>query len=279
MNELSLNLAKAGIVIVFLLALDFVLEMILIRNIKERRKSLKLRVLLRYVLVFTFFFSMAKIWVEGFGYLLTFIGFIAAALTITQKEYLMNFFGWLIIMWRDLFAEGDYIEVGRYCGFVKAIGPLYFTLEETSDIWGDKTGRTIKVPNSVTAANPVINFFTEYSFIESKAYFIFTVDSSVEKIRELMLALEGEIDSLLSSLYGNWTSKQQKQHNQISQFTNYKPQCILRVQQNREKPIGLQLQVRYLSLKQDRKNIEDNVFSIVMKTVNDNGDLALSTEI
>lgn len=277
MNELSINLAKAGVLVVFLLALDFVVEMILIRNIKDRRKSLKLRVLLRYVLVFIFFFSMAKIWVEGFGYFLTFIGFIAAALTITQKEYLMNFVGWLIIMWRDLFTEGDYIEIGRYCGFVKSIGPLYFSLEEVSDIWGDKTGRTIKIPNSLTANNPVINFSTEASFIESKANFIFSVDSSVEKIRALMIDLENEMERLLSSLYGNWTSKQQKQHNHLSQYAYHKPQFILRVYQ--DKPIGLQLRVRYLSLKSDRKNIEDNIFAVVMKAVSENEDLALSTTI
>lgn len=277
MNELSLNLAKAGIVIVFLLALDFFVEVMLIRNIKERKRSLKLRVLLRYVLVVTFFFSMAKIWVEGFGYLLTFIGFIAAALTITQKEYLMNFVGWLIIMWRDLFAEGDYIEVGRYFGFVKTIGPLYFSLEETSDFGGDKTGRIIKVPNSLVATNPVFNFSTDKSFMESKVHFIFSVDSSVEKLRELMVVLEKEIDTLLSSLYGNWTSKQQKELNHLSAFCYHKPQCILRVYQ--DKPIGLQLRVRYLSLRQDRRIIEDNIFALVMAAVNEHEDLEISTTI
>jgi small-conductance mechanosensitive channel len=277
MTELPLNLVKAGSVVIFLLALDFVVEMMLSRNIKDRRKSLKLRVFLRYVLVFIFFFSMAKIWVEGFGYFLTFIGFIAAALTITQKEYIMNFVGWLIIMWRDLFTEGDYIEVGRYCGFVKSIGPLYFSLEEVSDIWGDKTGRTIKIPNSLIATNPVINFSTEASFIESKAHFVFSVDSSVDKIRALIVSLENEMERLLSSLYGNWTSKQQKQHNRLSQFSYHKPQFILRVYQ--DKPIGLQLKIRYLSLKHDRKNIEDNIFTLVMKAVNENEDLELSTEI
>ena len=58
MTELSMNLVKAFIVIVFLLALDFVVEMILINNIQDRKKSLKIRVILRYVFVFVFVFSM-----------------------------------------------------------------------------------------------------------------------------------------------------------------------------------------------------------------------------
>lgn len=276
MTELSLNIAKAGMVIAFLLALDFVLEMILIKNIKDRKKSLKLRVLLRYIFTFVFLFSMAKIWVEGFGYLLTFVGIIAAAFTITQKEYLMNLVGWLIIMWRDLFSEGDYIEIGKHCGYVTTIGPLYFCLDEVSYLWGDKTGRIIKIPNSLTANHPVVNFSTESAFIEGKVQVIFTVDSSVEKIKKLCHELEKEIERILSSLYGNWTSKQQKQFNKLSNFSFHKPQSILRIYQ--EKPIGIQLQLRYLSLRQDQKTIEDNIFVIIMDAVKKDEHLEISTK-
>lgn len=277
MTELSLNIAKAGMVIAFLLALDFALEMLLIQKIKDRKKSLKLRVLLRYILVFVFLFSMAKIWVEGFGYLLTFTGIIAAALTITQKEYLMSLVGWLIIMWRDLFAEGDYIEIGKHCGYVNCIGPLYFSLDEVSYLWGDKTGRIIKIPNSLTAIQPVVNFSTESAFIEGKVQVIFSVDSSVEKIKNLCASLEKEIERMLSSLYGNWTSKQQKQFNKLSNFSFHKPQSILRIHQ--EKPVGIQLQLRYLSLRQDQKIIEDNIFAIIMETVQKDEHLEISTKI
>lgn len=277
MTELSLNIMKAGMVIAFLLALDFALEMLLIQKIKDRKKSLKLRVLLRYIFVFVFLFSMAKIWVEGFGYLLTFVGIIAAAFTITQKEYLMNLVGWLIIMWRDLFSEGDYIEIEKYCGYVNCIGPLYFSLDAVSNLWGDKTGHIIKIPNSLTAIHPVVNFSTESAFIEGKVQVIFSIDSSVEKIKKLCVELEKEIERILSSLYGNWTSKQQKQFNKLSNFSFHKPQSILRIYQ--EKPVGIQLQLRYLSLRRDQKIIEDNVFAIVMETVEKEDHLEISAKI
>lgn len=275
-DGLSLNLASAGALIFFLLLLDFVLEVILIRRIQDKKKSLKLRVLLRYVLVFVFMFSMAKIWVEGFGYLLTFIGIISAAFTITQKEYLMNLVGWLIIMWRDLFAEGDLIEVGRYTGYVKSIGPFYFSLDAVHDGWGDKTGKVVKIPNSVMATTPVINFSTESGFTEGSVQVIFSVESSLEAIRHLITSLEKEIEQLLSSLYGNWTSQQQKQINKLSSFSFHRPQFMLRIYQ--EKPIGIQLKIRYLSLRQDQRIIEDNIFSIVMEAVRSDDKIELSTK-
>jgi len=275
MTELYLNLFKTLSAVVFLLLIDFVAEFLLIRNIKDKKKNFKIRVSLRYVLFFCFLFFMAKIWVEGFGYLLTFVGFISAALTITQKEYLMNFIGWLIIMWRSLFTEGDYIEIGTYSGYVKHIGPLYFSLEEASElIWGDKTGRTIKIPNSLVANNPIVNFSLERAFIEGKCFFTFTFASSLEKIQDLIEEIDRETDKLLTHLHNDWSRKQQQEFEHLKRNGQHKVHFLLRVQQDR--PLGLQLKVRYLSLRKDQKTIEDKISSIVMMCVNSQSEIALS---
>jgi small-conductance mechanosensitive channel len=275
MTELYLNLFKTLSAVVFLLLIDFVAEFLLIRNIKDKKKNFKIRVSLRYVLFFCFLFFMAKIWVEGFGYLLTFVGVISAALTITQKEYLMNFIGWLIIMWRSLFTEGDYIEIGKYSGYVKHIGPLYFSLEEASElIWGDKTGRTIKIPNSLVANNPIVNFSLERAFIEGKCFFTFTFASSLEKIQELIEEIDREIDKLLIHLHHDWSRKQQNEFDYLKKNGQHKAHFLLRVQQDR--PLGIQLKVRYLSLRRDQKAIEDKISSIVMMCVNSQSEIDLS---
>lgn len=275
MSELSISLFKTISTVVCLLVIDFIVEFILARNIKDKKKNLKSRVLLRYGLFFCFLFFMAKIWVEGFGYLLTFIGVISAALTITQKEYLMNFIGWLIIMWRSLFTEGDYIEIGKYCGYVKYIGPLYFSLEEASElIWGDKTGRTIKIPNSLVSNNPIVNFSLERAFIEGKSCFTFTFGSSLEKIQELIEEIDREIDRLLNHLRSDWSKKQQHEFEHLKSDGQHKPHFLLRVQQDR--PLGLQLKVRYLSLRKDQKAIEDKISSVVMMFVDSQSEIALS---
>lgn len=275
MNELYLNLIKTLSAVVFLLLIDFVVEFLLIRNMKDKKKNFKIRVSIRYVLFFCFLFFMAKIWVEGFGYLLTFVGVISAALTITQKEYLMNFIGWLIIMWRSLFSEGDYIEIGKYSGYVKHIGPLYFSLEEASElIWGDKTGRTIKIPNSLVANNPIVNFTLDRAFIEGKCFFTFTFASALDKVQDLIEEIDRETDKLLNHLHHDWSKKQQQEFEHLKRQGQHKVHFLLRVQQDR--PLGIQLKVRYLSLRKDQKSIEDKISSIVINSVNSQPDLALS---
>lgn len=267
MSEVYLNFLKAGIAVVFLLIVDFIIEFLLIRKIKNKKKSVKLRVSLRYILFFCLLFFMAKIFVEGFGYLLTVVGVIAAALTITQKEYLMNFVGWLIIMWRDLFVEGDYIEVGKYKGYVAHIRPLYFSLEEASDVaWGDKTGRTVKVPNSMIGTNPIINFTVDKAFVEGRISFVFTFSSSLEKIQSLIPSLEKAIEKSLSAHHVQWSQEDPVEEKLLKKNAMHKPQIILRVCQ--DNPSGVQLKIRYLSLKQDQKMIEDKVFATVMEAVN-----------
>ncbi|MBN9288958.1 MAG: hypothetical protein BGO43_08275 [Gammaproteobacteria bacterium 39-13] len=275
MNEVYLNLLKAGMTIIFVVMIDVIFEFLIKRKIKDKKKSFKWRVATRYVLFFCLLFFMAKIWVEGFGYLLTVIGVVSAALTITQKEYLMNFFGWLIIMWRDLFVEGDYIEVGKYIGYVKKIGPLYFSMEEGSEVcWGDKTGRIVKVPNSLIATNPVVNFSVDKTFFEGKILLTFSFKSPIEKLQALISTLENEIDVLLHQQQAHWSQRQQKEFNNLKKHSLYKPKFSLRV--NQDRPLGIQLRIKYLALKQDQKLIEDAVFNRVMSTLQADPELELS---
>lgn len=276
MNEVYLNLLKAGMTIIFVVLIDVIFEFLIKREIKDKKKSIKWRVATRYVLFFCLLFFMAKIWVEGFGYLLTVIGVISAALTITQKEYLMNFFGWLIIMWRDLFVEGDYVEVGKYIGYIKKIGPLYFSMEEGSDlIWGDKTGRLIKIPNSLIATNPVVNFSVDKTFFEGRMLFTFSFKSPIEKINALLPKIEMEIEMLFNQRQSHWTPRQQREFNHLKKQLLEKPKFSLKI--NQDRPFGIQLRIKYLSLKQDQKMIEDAIFNLIMSETNADPELEMST--
>ena len=77
-------------------------------DVKEKKRR---RVRLLYVMAIFFIFILAQIWVEGFTQLLAILGLVSAALVITNKEIIMNFSGWLIIIWRGLFTEDDLIEI------------------------------------------------------------------------------------------------------------------------------------------------------------------------
>jgi small-conductance mechanosensitive channel len=187
----------------------------------------------------------------------------------------MNFFGWLIIMWRDLFVEGDYIEVGKYRGYVLDMGPLYFTMEEASEVvWGDKTGRVVKVPNSLIANNPIVNFSNDRSFVEGRVPFIFTFKSPVEKIQKIVPLIEVAIENELKSLHEQWSKRHQKEYAVLQLNMTNKPQFVIRVFQ--DKPSGVQLVVKYMSLKRDQRQIDEKIVRIVVEAVQADADMGLS---
>ena len=58
----------------------------------------------------------------------------------------MNFVGWIIINWSNLFSEGDYIQVQNYHRYVTEIKLFYFRMHETIE-YGDKriNWKTLKI--------------------------------------------------------------------------------------------------------------------------------------
>ena len=275
MSDFDFSIIKALVAVLFVVLIDIIFEIILKHKIKEKRKSIKARVRLRYVLAFCLLFFLAKIWVDGFGYLLTIVGFIAAALTITQKEYLMNIFGWLIIMWRDLFVEGEYIEIGKYSGFVRHIGPLYFMLDEASEIDNsDRTGKIIRIPNSFVAVNAIYSYSTEKILVEGKVVVTFTYGSSLTKLRSLMNKISKEVDALLAKKYETATQKEKNYLKRIQEDDSLKIKSFLKF--NQDKPLGIQLRIRYYALRKDLKEIENKVMETILHAAGKDDELELS---
>lgn len=120
----------------------------------RERKRIKYRII--YIAILIFLLVLIRIWIEGFTHLFTMLSLIAAGLVVTNKENIMNISGWLIINWRDVFAEGDFIQIQQYTGYVDTIKLLSFKLFETNALDDPiATGKTIKIPNGLVITNPV----------------------------------------------------------------------------------------------------------------------------
>ncbi|MDF2529680.1 MAG: hypothetical protein K0Q57_560, partial [Gammaproteobacteria bacterium] len=104
-----------------------------------------------YVVIFASIYFIGRVWIDDPQHIITFLGIIAAALTLTQKETLMNLVGWALIYGRDLFTTGNRVQIMNYYGDVTAMGLFYFNLLECNpDFSGDQTtGRIIRVPNGL----------------------------------------------------------------------------------------------------------------------------------
>lgn len=266
----AINFAKTLIELAVLVSIWFVIDTILKRRVKHNRLLLKYQVRSRSIFIFIFILITAKVWNYDFSYLVAVFGIISAALTITQKENLMNIIGFLIIQWRDLFSEEDYIEIGHYSGYVSHIGLLYFTLDEASKAMKhERTGRKIKAPNMMVSIHPIINFSTDLALLEINQSFIFTFDSPYEEIKPIFEQIYQELIDFYRKSYGYWSIGQRDKYYE-------KTNILYRVKQHR--PAGIEALVRFYCLKANQTEIELKLNQIVIEACNQNRNITLSEE-
>lgn len=170
---------------------------------------------------------MTKIWIDGFSHIITVLSLMAAGLVVANKESVMNLIGGLIIHWRELFVEGDLIQIQNFSGRVFSIGMMYFRIYETVSIdQKQATGRTIKIPNSLVITAPVVNFSPD-----SNLYLYRILIKANEDIESHLNAVEKIITTILNENYADnpcYQNTYLKSHNRdLSSLVDLKPLIYL----------------------------------------------------
>lgn len=217
MDLMTNNLTKTVIAIFVILVVDLMIEVLLLKRISNKRKRYKSKIITRNILVCLLLFFLVKIWVEGFVHFLALLGFVAAALTITQKENILNLTGGLIIMWRQSFTEGDYIVIANHAGIIKNLGIFYFTIDEiVPGTINERTGKTIKVPNSFISLNPFKVYEFDHFICIDKVYY-FSFESSMYKLERITKALQDDAAQYIADLSKEFTNEEAREHKKLIQ--------------------------------------------------------------
>jgi small-conductance mechanosensitive channel len=158
-------LFDAAIVILILLALlliDERLEKLLDNPKLDRRQIATLRSItrlaLRVVAVIVVLLILIGVPTQ-FG---TMIGIVGAGVTVAMKDFILAFFGWLILMGRNGMRVGDWVEINGVSGEVIELGMFRTVLLETGN-WSDTgrpTGRRVTFTNSFAIEKHYFNFST-----------------------------------------------------------------------------------------------------------------------
>lgn len=92
----------------------------------------------------------------------TMIGIVGAGLTVALKDFIVAFFGWLMLMGRNGIRLGDWVEINGVSGEVTELGMFHTVLLETGN-WSDAghpTGRRATFTNSFAIEGHYFNFST-----------------------------------------------------------------------------------------------------------------------
>jgi len=161
-HQLLLNAVIVLVILLAVLLLDRWAQHLLDNPKLDRRQVETLRSITRVslrVLAFIVILLIAIGLPSQFG---TMIGIVGAGLTVALKDFIVAFFGWLMLMGRNGIRLGDWVEINGVSGEVTELGMFHTVLLETGN-WSDSghpTGRRVTFTNSFAIEGHYFNFST-----------------------------------------------------------------------------------------------------------------------
>ena len=149
-------------VLILLLLLDGWLQHLLDRPKLDRRQVETLRSITRMSLRGIAVVIILLVVIGMPSQFATTIGLVGAGLTVALKDFIVAFFGWLVLMGRNGIRLGDWVEINGVSGEVTELGMFHTVLLETGN-WSDSghpTGRRVTFTNSFAIEGHYFNFST-----------------------------------------------------------------------------------------------------------------------
>jgi small-conductance mechanosensitive channel len=149
-------------VLILLLLLDGWLQHLLDRPKLDRRQVETLRSITRMSLRVVAALIILLIVIGMPSQFATTLGLVGAGLTVALKDFIVAFFGWLVLMGRNGIRLGDWVEINGVSGEVTELGMFHTVLLETGN-WSDSghpTGRRVTFTNSFAIEGHYFNFST-----------------------------------------------------------------------------------------------------------------------
>lgn len=208
------------------------------------------------------------IWLQEIQSFSTFFGLLSAGLAIALQEPVVNFFGWLFIIFRAPFDMGDRIEIGDISGDVIGISTLEFTMMEIGN-WVDadqSTGRIIHVPNGFVFKHAVYNYSQAFDHIWNEIPVLITFESNWRKTKELLLDLEKRV---IRNFGPQQTSSLKRVNKNISlKYSILTPAIYTSVEDS-----GVLLTIRYLCNPRKRRGSKQIIWEEILTLFEQHDDI------
>ena len=188
------SLIYTGAIIIVSVLLVTLGRRLIERYVDEPERRYGLSKLIGRVVGFVALVLVITLWSPGLNNILTILTLIGAGLAIAMREMLLSFVGWLDLLFRSPYEQGDRIEIGGVHGDVVDIRVLHTTMMETRG-WVDadqSTGRLVHIPNGKIFTEPMYNYSAGFSFIWNEIPLMLTFGSDWERAREILTELAQE---------------------------------------------------------------------------------------
>ena len=211
------------------------------------------------------------LWSPELGDLSTFLTVIGAGLAIALREVLLGFAGWMFILFRRLFEQGDRIEINGMRGDVVDIRLQYATLMEVGG-WVDadqSTGRIVHVPTSYVLLHPVYNYTHGFNFIWNELPVTVTFQSDWHAARDIMLGLARESSDIVEKQAADELRRLSREY--LIYYSQLSPFVYVRIVDN-----GVRLTLRFLCEVRKRRGLEHAISLRLLEEFKTHGGIDLA---
>ena len=150
----------------------------------KRNIKLLLTVYKYFIWILMIFITFSLLF-KQIGSLITSIGLIGFGITFALQKPILNFVGWITIIFSRTYQIGDIISINNISGKVYDIRVMYTSISELN-LDGDSTGKSISIPNEFVLTTPVINFTKGTSYIWDTITIYLTYQSNWKKALKIV---------------------------------------------------------------------------------------------
>jgi small-conductance mechanosensitive channel len=118
--------------------------------------------------------------------LLASFGLIGFGITFALQKPILNFVGWVTIILKHVYSEGDRIKVGEIRGDVKEIQVMNTVLDGLLERSDRSSGKIVTFPNELVLTSEVQNYTKNYNYLVEEISITITYESDYHKARKLL---------------------------------------------------------------------------------------------
>lgn len=241
-----------------------VVNRILFKTIKDNKVYHLAKRATNYTIIGVMSIIILSLWLESADNLATYIGLLSAGVAIALKELFSNMAGWLFIVFRKPFKQGDRILINEQKGDVIDIRIFQFSLMEVSaeDDGEQSTGRIVDVPNYFILMYPLVNYTKGFDYIWHEIKVVLTFESDWKLAKALLEKVINDKDFYDITEVDGQIKNAAKQY--MIHYKNLTPIIYTDV-----KDSGVQLTLRYLCAPKQKRTTVNTIWEEVLHIIDE----------
>jgi small-conductance mechanosensitive channel len=257
--ELQAKLLISLIVILVLWLVRWAVVHFVVRRARDPRSVYASRKWATNITVLVGILIVGRVLFAGFQSLATYIGLLSAGLAIALKDLLINFAGWVFILWRKPFEVGDRIQISGHAGDVIDLRIFQFSLLEIGNwVASDQpTGRIAHVPNGKVFVEPQFNYTKGFNYIWNEIPVLVTFESNWRKAKGILETIAARHAAHVGE--GARQSFQDAARKFLLSVSDLAPQVFVTVPDS-----GVRLTIRYLCDPRQRRVTEAQIWEDIL---------------